>query len=94
MPDDANTLTADTLHRAMRAVLEARAADHDDFWARTMARHGVQQVRFSAHLPDDDHVYILAGSLWLSQPTTMLIPEAWRRHLPPLPRLLTREEPT
>jgi len=91
MPDADTTLTMEKLRRAFLAVLESRAVS-DDFWARTMATHGVQQVRFSAHLPDDRHAYVMAPVPWLGQPATLILPEAWRRHLPPLPRLLTGEE--
>ena len=42
------------LRRAYLAVLESRATE-GDFWAAVMAKHGVQQVRFSMYLPDDGH---------------------------------------
>jgi hypothetical protein len=58
-----------------------------------MAKYGVQQVRFSLHLPDDGHAYVMAAIPWLDQPATLILPEAWRRHLPPLPRLLDGTEP-
>jgi hypothetical protein len=35
-------LTVEKIRRAYLAVLEAGAADHEDFWARTMATHGVR----------------------------------------------------
>jgi hypothetical protein len=65
-PDDANTLTMALIERAWRAALEAMASEESNFWARTMAKHGVQQVRFSAHLPDDQHAYVMATISWLN----------------------------
>jgi hypothetical protein len=91
MPDDDTNLTTGKLRRACLAVLESRAAE-GDFWAAMMAKHGVQQVRFCAHLPDDDHAYVMAAIPWLNQPATLILPERWRRELPPLPRLLTGED--
>jgi hypothetical protein len=105
-PDDDTNLTMDKLCRAILAVLESRAVS-DDFWVRAMATHGVQQVRFRRHLAEDPsqrfesrHTYgcepparILAAIPWLGQPATLILPEVWRRHLPPLPRLLNGEEP-
>jgi hypothetical protein len=93
MPDDDTNLTIKKIRRVYVAVQEARITD-GDFWASVTARHSVQCVRFSTHLPDDKYGYIMATIPWLGSPTTMILPETWRQHLPPLPRLLTGEEPT
>jgi hypothetical protein len=46
------------------------------------------KVAFSSHLPDDEHLYILDAVPMLGAPRTMIIPERYRRELPPLPSIL------
>jgi hypothetical protein len=58
---------------------------------RDVSARVIATIRFSMHLPDDQHIYILDAQGWLGEPKTWIIQEKWRRELPPLPSILDLE---
>jgi hypothetical protein len=80
------TLTLATLEAALRTP--GVASDAADFWAAVRRRFGVLKVTFSSYLPDDHSAYVLAAVPSLGTVRTLVIPERWRRDLPPLPSVL------
>jgi hypothetical protein len=82
---DSTSLTLEAPIRSWRSLEVHSSAD---FWSAMRGRFGVSAFAFSTYLPDDGYVYILAAVPELGTPETMIIPEKYRRELPPLPSIL------
>jgi hypothetical protein len=74
-----------TLPRLAQLVRALEFRSGADFWSAVRQRFGVAEIRFSIHLLDDAPVVIVDAVPEFGVPKTWIIPEQYRRELPPLP---------